>query len=83
MILEHCSTDVFYRSPLGALGTGAQVRLRVALRGAQDIQCVELRTWDGAEHRYPMRPLGLREGRFFYEAQISVPQTACLLWYRF
>ena len=83
MILEHCSTDVFYRSPLGALKTGAQVRLRVALRGAQDIQCVELRTWDGAEHRYPMRPLGLRTGSFFYEAQISVPQTACLLWYRF
>ena len=83
MILEHCSTDAFYRAPLGALKTGSQVRLRVALRGGQDIQCVELRTWDGAEHRYPMRPLGLRAGSFFYEAQISVPQTPCLCWYRF
>lgn len=40
MILEHCSTDAFYRAPLGALKTGSQVRLRVALRGGQDIQCV-------------------------------------------
>ena len=35
MILEHCSTDAFYRAPLGALKTGSQVRLRVALRGGE------------------------------------------------
>ena len=28
--------------------------------------------WDGEEHRFPMRPLGLRDGKRYYEAQIAV-----------
>ncbi len=83
MILEHHSTEAFYRYPLGALKAGSQVRLRVALTGAQELLCVQLRVWDGEEHRYPMRPLGLRNDKFFYEAQINVTAKPCLYWYRF
>jgi len=83
MILEHNSTEAFYRYPLGALKTGSQVRLRVAAVGVSAMQCVELRIWDGEEHHYPMRPLGVRSGKFYYEAQITVAQTPCLYWYRF
>ena len=83
MILEHNSTEAFYRYPLGALKTGSQVRLRVAAVGVSALQCIELRIWDGEEHHYPMRPLGLREGKFYYEAQLTVAQEPCLYWYRF
>ena len=83
MILEHNSTEAFYRYPLGALKTGSQVRLRVAAVGVSAMQCVELRIWDGEEHHYPMRPLGMRGGKFYYEAQVTVAQTPCLYWYRF
>ena len=83
MILQHNTTDVFYRSPQGALTAGAQVRLRVAVLDSGEPESVKLRTWDGTEQYYPMRPLGAREGRRFYEAQIEVSDKPCLFWYRF
>ncbi|MBQ7679018.1 MAG: glycoside hydrolase family 13 protein, partial [Butyrivibrio sp.] len=44
---------------------------------------IDLRLWDGKEHRYPMRSLGTRNGHQVYEAVISMPQTPGLVWYRF
>ena len=43
MNLKHNSLDVFYRSPLGALPAGAQVRLRVTVTGGKP-EKLELRT---------------------------------------
>lgn len=83
MVLHHDTTDRFYRTPLGALPAGAQVRLRVAVTGSGEPEKLDLRIWDGEEHRFPMRPLGMRNGRRYYEAQITVCQTPCLYWYRF
>ena len=83
MILQHNTTDAFYRSPQGALPAGAQVRLRVAVLGPGEPESVTLRIWDGKEQHFPMRPLGAREGKMYYEVQVSVSETPCLYWYRF
>ena len=83
MNFEHNTLSDFFRSPLGALPTGAQVRLRMAVSGREALDRVELRVWDGEEHRFPMRPLGVRGGKRYFEAQIAVSQTPCLYWYRF
>ncbi|MBP3655922.1 MAG: glycoside hydrolase family 13 protein [Clostridia bacterium] len=83
MILEHNSLDIFDRYPQGALPTGSQVRLRVAVSGGETPEEIDLRVWDGEEHRYPMRPLGLRGGKRYYEVQVCVSGTPCLYWYRF
>ena len=83
MFFEHNAAEAFYRYPQGALPTGAQVRLRLCIQAEQEAERVELRTWDGAEHRFPMRALGARDGRSYYEAQVMVSDTPCLVWYRF
>ena len=83
MVFEHNTLKRFDRFPQGALPAGAQVRLRLAAVGRETLQSVELRVWDGEEHRFPMRPLGLRDGKRYYEAQIAVSATPCLYWYRF
>ena len=82
MNLKHNSLDVFYRSPLGALPAGAQVRLRVTVTGGKP-EKLELRTWNSREHRWPMRLLGARDGASVYEAEITVPQVTGPFWYRF
>ena len=75
MNFEHNTLNEFYRSPFGALPAGAQVRLRLAAAGRETLDKVELRIWDGEEHRFPMRLLGVRAGKRYYEAQITVSQT--------
>jgi len=83
MILQHNTTDAFYRFPLGALTAGAQVCLRVAAIGPGEPDKVEVRVWDGKEAYYPMRALGARDGKRYYEVQLTVSETPCLYWYRF
>ena len=83
MILQHNTTDAFYRFPQGALAAGSQVRLRVAVPGPGEPETIRLRVWDGKEQYYPMRALGAREGKRYYEAQITVSEKPCLCWYRF
>ena len=83
MILQHNTTDTFDRFPLGALTAGSQVRLRVAVLSSTEPDKVELRIWDGKEQYYPMRPLGARDGKRYYEAQVTVSEKPCLCWYRF
>lgn len=83
MILQHNTTDAFYRFPLGALTAGSQVRLRVAVTGPGEPESLNLRVWDGKEQRFPMRPLGAKDGKRFYEVQVTVSETPCLYWYCF
>ena len=83
MYLEHHSLDAFYRDPQGSLPAGSHVRLRAAVLGAGEPERMELRVWDGEEHRFPMRLLGAREGKRIYEAQVTVSEKPCLYWYRF
>ena len=83
MILKHHTLSAFDRQPQGAVAAGGQVRLRVTAEGEQTPLELFLRVWNGEERRYPMRPLGVREGKAIYEAQIGVGDTPNLLWYRF
>lgn len=83
MILKHHTMDSFYRKPLGALPTGAKVRLRVCVQGDKAPQELTLRVWNGAERHFPMRPLGMRKGLAVYEAEVGMGQEPGLHWYRF
>ncbi len=77
MELYHNSQDTDYRSPRGAAPCGSRVRLALTVSGRP--QNVTLRTWNGDEHIYPMRPCGY--GR--YEAFITLAKEPHLLWYDF
>ena len=79
MILQHNTIDAFYRSPQGALPAGAQVRLRVAVMTSGEPESVNLRTWDGTEQVYPMRPLGARitSARGYPHHFLNSPDSVC------
>ena len=83
MTVYHNSLDPFYRSPFGSLPVNAQVILRLTVGNEHIPNRIDLRLWDGKEHRYPMRSLGTRHGKQIYEVVISTPQTPGLVWYRF
>lgn len=83
MVLKHHTLKPFDRKPQGAVATGGQVRLRLTVEDEQAPVELFLRVWNGDERRYPMRPLGLKDGRMIYEAQIGVGDKPRLLWYRF
>ncbi|MBQ8092824.1 MAG: glycoside hydrolase family 13 protein [Clostridia bacterium] len=83
MTVYHNSFDAFYRSPFGSLPVNAQVRLRLSVGNEHIPSRIDLRIWDGAEHRYPMRSLGTHQGRQIFEVMISTPQVPGLVWYRF
>ena len=74
MVLQHNTADSFYREPLGALAAGSQVRLRVAVCGPVEPERITLRVWDGREQRFPMRALGARDGKRYYEVQVAVSE---------
>ncbi|MBQ9010675.1 MAG: glycoside hydrolase family 13 protein [Clostridia bacterium] len=83
MTVYHNSLDTFYRSPFGSLPVSTELRLRVSVGNEHLPHHVDLRTWDGTEHRYPMRSLGSTHGHHLYEAIIMTPATPGLVWYRF
>lgn len=83
MVLKHHTLNPFDRKPQGAVATGGQVRLRLTVEDEQAPVELFLRVWNGDERRYPMRPLGLKDGRMIYEVQIGVGDKPRLLWYRF
>ena len=83
MVLKHHTLNPFDRKPQGAVATGGQVRLRLTVEDEQAPVELFLRVWNGDERRYPMRPLGLKDGRMIYEAQIGVGDKPRPLWYRF
>ena len=83
MVLKHHTLNPFDRKPQGAVATGGQVRLRLTVEDEQAPVELFLRVWNGDERRYPMRPLGVKDGRMIYEAQIGVGDKPRLLWYRF
>ena len=63
MVLKHHTLSPFDRKPQGAVAAGGQVRLRVTAEGDQTSLELFLRVWNGAERRYPMRSLGVRNGK--------------------
>ena len=83
MMISHNTFDSFFRSPFGALPVGSVVCLRVSVKNDQKPDLVDLRCWDGKEHKWPMRLLGVHKGLYLYEAEITVSHEPCLFWYRF
>ncbi len=75
-MLFHDSHNPVYRSPLGGVKAGESLRLRFL---CDECDAVTLRTWDGAERRFPMRP----HGDHLYEAEVILPETPMLFWYDF
>ena len=74
-MLCHNSHELFYRTPGGPRPCGAEVTIRFRSDEAADVL---LRTWDGAEHAYPMT----REGDVWSHT-LTVPETPGLYWYDF
>ncbi len=75
-MLYHDSHDPVYRLPIGPVKAGQTLTLRF---WCDESDAVILRTWDGAERRLPMRPIG--DGRF--EITLNVPERPMLFWYDF
>ncbi len=75
----HDSRDPLYRSPGGAQPCGTSVRIRLRVDSADPPQKVLLRVWDRDERFLPMTAAsgGL------YEAELTLPERPCLLWYDF
>lgn len=76
MHLFHNSQDPACRWPLGALPTGSTVRLTLFAQGAK---AVTLRTWNGEEMSFDMKPSGLSG----WEISLPMPRHPGLLWYDF
>ena len=72
----HDSHSAKYRWPLGGVKAGDPLTLRFY---CDESELISLRTWDGAEHRYPMEALGAN----LFQVTVTVPQTPMLFWYDF
>lgn len=84
MELEHNSQAAIYRSPFGAVTTGSEITLRLAVREGGPIDRIGLYTrFGGQEDRIGMAYVFAAGGLHFYEAQIRAPKTVGLLWYYF
>ena len=75
-MLLHDSHDEKYRSPLGGVPAGGEIRLGFFCDEAEQ---VTLRTWQGFEERISMK----KAGEHWFEAAIAAPQSPMLFWYDF
>ena len=75
-MLYHDSHDAKYRAPLGPVKAGETLTLRF---WCDESDRVILRTWDGQEHQYDMKPVGSDH----FEATVTVPAEPMLFWYDF
>jgi len=75
-MLHHDSHLLRYREPLGPIPAGGKVSIRFL---CNESSSVTLRTWDGSEHLYPMKPLG----EHLFEAAVTMPEVPMLFWYYF
>ena len=80
MHLFHESRDLIFRNPTGALPCGSSVRIRLRADQPSPDVC-QLRTWFGKESFYPMRRV--KDDPALFEAELTMPETPCLLWYDF
>ena len=77
MELYHNSQDPAYRLPLGAVPCSTRIRLSLTVSGKP--KNVTLRTWNGGEYFYPMKPCGFGS----WEAFIQTKDEPHILWYDF
>ena len=75
-MFHHDSHNADYRCPIGPVKAGGTLTLRFRCSGDATVQ---LRTWDGAEHLTPMKPVG----GHLVEATVTMPDRPMLFWYDF
>ncbi len=77
----HDSTELFFRSPFGAVKCGESVTLRLRLCCAEKAR-VLLRTWNGDE-RFIEGSCRKEEDGSVFEFCFTAPEKPCVLWYNF
>ncbi len=85
MEIEHNSRLDFYRSPFGAVTCKSKIRMRLSVSGAGIPAAVRLicRPDGGDEKAYDMHYILTLNGSSVYSADITMPETAGLIWYYF
>ena len=85
MFLEHNSQEEFYRSPFGAVPTGGKVKLSLLARDFGIPHYVKLLykvNKDKLKEQMMLYSKTIGEASI-YEAELHIPQSACLIWYYF
>ncbi|MCH5186399.1 MAG: glycoside hydrolase family 13 protein [Oscillospiraceae bacterium] len=84
MNLEHDSRALFYRSPFGAVTTGTEITLRLAVSESGIPHYVRLYYIINGETKYlDMHYINTICSNSIYETQLTVPEKECLIWYYF
>lgn len=84
MNLEHNSRSCYYRSPFGAVTTGTEVTLRLAVSECGIPHYVRLIYIINGEKKYmEMCYINTICSNSIYEAKLTVPEKECLIWYYF
>lgn len=85
MELEHISDQRFFRYPTGAVTCSSAVRVRISVKNAGVPRSVRvIYKSDGGEEQYANMPYVFSVlGASIYETQLTMPETACLVWYYF
>lgn len=84
MNLEHDSRSDYYRSPFGAVTTGTEITLRLAVSDGGIPHYVRLYYIINGEKKYlDMHYINTLCSNSIYETQLTVPEKECLIWYYF
>lgn len=84
--IEHNSQNIYYRSTVGAVEAGSQLRLGIRINTEETVRQVLLHTWsDGSGEKWTN--LSTRDDakakEKFYSTEITMPEKGCLVWYYF
>lgn len=83
-IIEHNSRSLFYRSPFGAVTTGTEVKLSIAVNNVGIPAGVKVVYMNDKERNVVNMPYVMSiDGHSIYEVKIKMPQDVGLIWYYF
>ena len=85
MYIEHNSHELFYRKPFGAVPSGTEIEIQIALSGVgipYGVKCVVQE--DGGENRYiDMSYVFTLCEKNVYRCIVKMPENGALMWYCF
>lgn len=81
----HDSQMELFRSPFGAVCCNEEILLRLSIQGYEEPDQLVLRLWrdDSGEEKIAMKLEQEQQDRRLYQAKITAPSQAGLLWYYF
>lgn len=84
--VEHDSRNRYFRSIVGAAEAGSKMRLGLRIRTEETVEKVALHSWQKKEGEKEIL-LGTddktEDAERYYFAEVSLPETGCLVWYYF